>query len=159
MWIVLRPSRLIATTLMIIGVLAGAASTAVRADTTISANNSMTCGSPVYATVYKLDCKVPGSTYVLWWNGVTLGGSDWDSSWDGSWTAGSGSHQNQWGTVGYNAVAVMQSDGNFVFYNNSLTTAVWSTSTYNNAGSYLDLQDDGNLVVRNSSNSALWSLF
>lgn len=154
----LRPNRLMAMTLVIIGLLAAAGSTPVRADTTITANNSMTCGSPVYATVYKLDCKFSGSTYVLWWDGVTLGGTEWDSSWDGSWTAGYGSHQNQYGTVGHDAVAYMQSDGNFVFYNNSLTTAVWATST-SSSGAYLDLQDDGNVVVYNSSNSPLWSLF
>lgn len=59
-------------------------------------------------------------------------------------------------TDGSNAdAAVMQGDGNFVLYRNSV--AVWSTGTSGYPGSILRLQDDGNLVVYAPGNVAKWN--
>jgi hypothetical protein len=44
----------------------------------------------------------------------------------------------------------MQTDGNFVVYNEG-GIAVWATGTGGSSGAFLVLQDDGNLVVRDSS--------
>jgi len=50
--------------------------------------------------------------------------------------------------------AVMETNGNFLLYAGS--TKVWSTGTQGHLGTYLDLQSDGNVVVRATSGSALW---
>ena len=50
----------------------------------------------------------------------------------------------------------MQTDGNFV----AITpqgTPYWDTATHGNPGSSLVMQDDGNLVVYNGANRALWA--
>ena len=54
--------------------------------------------------------------------------------------------------------AVMQADGNFVIY--GLNGAVWNTGTDGNwGGSFLALQDDGNLVLYNPSVVPLWATY
>jgi len=55
--------------------------------------------------------------------------------------------------------AVMQTDGNFVFYNHDYTQVLWHTHTYYHPGAYLNMQNDGNLVVYDFGNAPLWSLF
>ena len=49
----------------------------------------------------------------------------------------------------------MQTDGNFVLYND--TAVVWKTDTQNNPGAFMILQNDANLVIYNFSNQALWA--
>jgi hypothetical protein len=51
----------------------------------------------------------------------------------------------------------MQFDGNFVLYNRDYSAAVWATMT--STGTHVALQDDGNLVVYDSTASPLWSIF
>ena len=51
--------------------------------------------------------------------------------------------------------AVMQADGNFVVYAGA--RALWHSWTYGNPGARLDLQADGNLVVRSATGAVLWS--
>ena len=53
--------------------------------------------------------------------------------------------------------AQMQTDGNFVYYNN--TTALWSTDTDGFPGAYLQMQNDSNLVVYTPSNTPIWSIW
>jgi hypothetical protein len=63
-----------------------------------------------------------------------------------------------WGGYGaYSDHAVMQGDGNFVAYNGS--TAIWSTGTHGWYGSYLNVQDDSNIVVYTSWDYPLWSIW
>ncbi len=50
--------------------------------------------------------------------------------------------------------AVMQSDGNFVLYNNS--RAVWHTRTHGNSGARLVVLDSGNVVIRAQGGRILW---
>jgi hypothetical protein len=148
--------------LFILGLLSVFAGTSRSVNATILyGDDRMNCGTPIYANngVYKLDCTQVGSTYTIYWTGVTYAGNYWYATSDGSWPGGAGYHQNQWGTVGSDCIAYMQTDGNFVLYNHDLTSSAWSTSTYNHNGSFLDLQDDGNLVVYTSGSSAIWSLY
>jgi hypothetical protein len=49
----------------------------------------------------------------------------------------------------------MQSDGNFVCYDQS-GHAFWATRTWGHPGSYIVLQDDGNLCLYSPNNSLLW---
>ena len=55
--------------------------------------------------------------------------------------------------------AIMQCDGNFVVYNrkDGKDTPIWDTKSAGNGGAFLALQQDGNLVLYNSSNKPLWS--
>jgi hypothetical protein len=56
---------------------------------------------------------------------------------------------------------VMQTDGNLVLYGTD-GKAHWASNTYNNPGAFLDIQDDGNLVVHRAGSQtetaedALW---
>lgn len=50
----------------------------------------------------------------------------------------------------------MQSDGNLVLRNSSMT-AVWASHTDGNPGAYLALQDDGNLVIYTADNRPIWA--
>ncbi|KAF4981043.1 hypothetical protein FZEAL_3095 [Fusarium zealandicum] len=55
----------------------------------------------------------------------------------------------------------MQGDGNFVMYSDSGTgTATWHTDTASPTGqgsTYVAVQDDGNVVVYNNSDRAIWA--
>ena len=92
-----------------------------------------------------------GWTTWLTWNG-------WNSVYDTSDAYGGvGTHTPQW--AGDCHHAIMQNDGNFVCYTNDYSTAVWETTTNGHSGAYLAAQNDGNLVVYNSSNVAIWSVY
>lgn len=76
-----------------------------------------------------------------------------------------------WGTTalwapnkfGSNFMAAMQADGNLVLYRptdvwgNPNPSAVWASNTSSYPGALLKVQNDGNLVIYNTSNSAVWS--
>jgi hypothetical protein len=65
------------------------------------------------------------------------------------------------GTNGRTVVdAVMQSDGNFVIYggtNYAIWASSWSSHVPLQAGASLGVQDDGNIVIRNTHADPLWS--
>jgi hypothetical protein len=52
------------------------------------------------------------------------------------------------------AEALLQGDGNFVLYPGA---GVWSSGTANNAGAWLSVQNDGNVVLYASGGAPLWS--
>ncbi len=52
--------------------------------------------------------------------------------------------------------AVMQSDGNFVIYD-QWGSAIWHTNTGGNPGAYLIVQNDGNVVIYSSQGWPLWA--
>ena len=52
--------------------------------------------------------------------------------------------------------AEMQQDGNFVLYDSDGVSR-WHTGTWDNPGSRLVLQDDGEVVILNPSNRRLWA--
>ncbi len=58
----------------------------------------------------------------------------------------------------YNPYAVMQGDGNFVIYD-QYSTVYGETNTDGNSGAWLNIQDDGNVVVYSSSDVPLWALY
>jgi len=51
--------------------------------------------------------------------------------------------------------AVMQSDGNFVFYD-MFGTTLWNTGTHGNPGAHLTIEDDGSLNVYAQSGARIW---
>lgn len=51
----------------------------------------------------------------------------------------------------------MQHDGNFVIYDNRDGSAIWATGTFGTSGRKLIMQDDGNLVLYDRFNAAIWS--
>lgn len=57
--------------------------------------------------------------------------------------------------------AVMQTDGNFVLYKTKISMApqyaVYSSNTQGHPGSWITMQDDGNLVVYSAAGQALWA--
>jgi hypothetical protein len=57
------------------------------------------------------------------------------------------------------AFATYQSDGNFVVYPPGGGTAIWSTGTFTSAGGHFSIQDDGNIVIYNSSSVAVCARF
>jgi hypothetical protein len=63
------------------------------------------------------------------------------------------------GNSGRNVTAFMQTDGNFVVYANPWSSWIplWSSGTWGQPGSYLALQNDGNLVVYNQYNNWTWA--
>ncbi|MFM8295753.1 MAG: hypothetical protein ACKN9E_14565, partial [Microcystaceae cyanobacterium] len=72
------------------------------------------------------------------------------------------------GTSGKGVVqALMQTDGNFVLYNQvqptnqpgSASNAVWSTETSKNPGAYLSLTNNGTLAILSSTGSTLKTLY
>ena len=72
------------------------------------------------------------------------------------------------GTSGQGVVqALMQTDGNFVLYNQvqptnqpgSPSDAVWSTGTHGNSGAYLSLANNGTLAILSSTGSTLKTLY
>ena len=95
--------------------------------------------------------------------GEGCGHSHWDSYSDFDWQGyGQGLHHSSNGPRGVRAArAVMQGDGNFVVYDieDGAWVPVWSTHTDGNPGAYLNVQDDGNMVIYSASNAVLWSLF
>lgn len=66
------------------------------------------------------------------------------------------------GTTGYPAYrAIMQYDGNLVIYYGKPyqrgEKSIWASNTWeNNNNAHLVLEDNGNLVIYNSSNKAVW---
>jgi hypothetical protein len=62
-------------------------------------------------------------------------------------------------TVNRGSYTLFQPDGNFVVYAVDHTTqsAVWASNTCCRIGAYLSVQDDGNVVIYNSANFALWA--
>lgn len=54
---------------------------------------------------------------------------------------------------------VMQEDGNLVVYSTDRYTPLWSSRTWNNAGAYATLQNDGNFVVYDNNGRALWNTY
>jgi hypothetical protein len=52
--------------------------------------------------------------------------------------------------------AIMQSDGNFVCYDDQ-GVAYWSSGTWGNNGSFLLLQEDGNLVIYKQNGESVWA--
>lgn len=60
--------------------------------------------------------------------------------------------------------AILQSDGNFVVYNDTISNnnpnPIWSTNTFGLSSNYLILQQsDGNLVLYDNNNNPIWSIF
>ncbi|WP_157537551.1 ricin-type beta-trefoil lectin domain protein [Kitasatospora azatica] len=51
----------------------------------------------------------------------------------------------------------MQGDGNLILSPLNSSTVLWASGTYNHPGAYAKMQVDGNFVVYDSSNNALWS--
>jgi hypothetical protein len=130
------------------------------------AGYTLQCGSSLVSSplpTYSLSCAnsgIAGLGYYFRWNGH--GG--WNTGADGynnsHFLHGAGTHIDQWGAGTSTATLAMQSDGNFVLYNNSsLSAAIWETNTDGFTGAYVNAQDDGNLVVYSSSNSPLWSVY
>ncbi len=50
-----------------------------------------------------------------------------------------------------------QTDGNLVISDNTLNTPTFSSQTFNNQNSKLSMQADGNLVIYNKDNQAIWN--
>jgi len=91
------------------------------------------------------------------------GMANWTSWSDFDWQGyGQGTHESASEPRGMRAAeAIMQPDGNFVVYDlqEGFAIPVWSTNTAGNPGAYLNVQDDGNMVIYSASNAVLWSLF
>jgi hypothetical protein len=63
-----------------------------------------------------------------------------------------------WGGYGYPSnYAIMQLDGNFVAYDGSVPR--WDTGTNGYWGSYLNTQDDSNIVVYTYTDVPIWSIW
>lgn len=157
----MKVARILGTLALLLALtLVGA--TPARADA-LYANDELACGNSLYSGngYYRLYCG-SGGTYgtflALVYQGPGSPYTVWLSPQDGS-SSGLGTHTNQWGWVANNARAIMQGDGNFVLYNNTITTAVWATGTDGNYDAWLNVQDDGNLVVYTSSNVPIWSVW
>ena len=58
--------------------------------------------------------------------------------------------------VGRGHSAKMQSDGNFVLYDQH-NAPVWASNTAGSPGAYLAIQDDGNMVVYRKDGHPLWA--
>jgi len=56
---------------------------------------------------------------------------------------------------GGNNILTLQEDGNLVLYRSG--SAVWSSNTWLNVASYLEMQSDGNLVLYNPYGNAIWN--
>jgi hypothetical protein len=134
-----------------------APSTVIRADTHIPTDSGFFVGGSWSTT--------GGTLSLVLYNGMNGGyfvhwsGNGWSSDldWSGSgYCCGSGTHSAQVNGTSSSAEVYFTNDGNLLLLDGY---TAWETSTGGNNGGYLDLQDDGNLVVRSSSNSALWSLF
>ena len=51
----------------------------------------------------------------------------------------------------------MQSDGNLVIYDASRSVAIWATGTTGQPGSFLSVQEDGNVVIYSNSRVPIWA--
>jgi hypothetical protein len=72
------------------------------------------------------------------------------------YTLSAGSQMNGGEQLTYGSYrAAMQTDGNFVVYNSN--SAVWASNTGGNAGGYLRLQSDGNLVIYAAAGYPIWA--
>lgn len=60
------------------------------------------------------------------------------------------------GTSGSSYYAQLQADGNFVVYTAS-DVPVWASGSSGNPGSYLSIQNDGNMNILNQTGQAVWS--
>jgi hypothetical protein len=143
-------------------VLFGAASQRVRADimyggTLMYLNDSLSsscCSLEFFGPVTAFGGQ---QTYILAWFGNPM---NWSSLFDVPGFAGNGpgTHAGQGSPANSSSCANMQTDGNFVLYNNC-SNPVWHTSTSGNPGAFLNAQDDGNMVVYSSSSTVLWALY
>jgi hypothetical protein len=126
------------------------------------ANEEIQCGNSMYSGngYYELFCQEDSGYWMLAWHYVGPGSGSvfWTSRYD-NFSQGLGNHTNQWGSVGSDARGYMQNNGEFALYNSSFTSQVWSTGSWGYSNAYLNLQDDGNLVVYTSSNVPVWSVF
>ncbi|MFN7981113.1 MAG: hypothetical protein U0Q11_04595 [Vicinamibacterales bacterium] len=87
----------------------------------------------------------------------SAGGNNWNSFSDSAYSGGCAGYHTDQSFPAWPARATMQTDGNFVLYNEGATEyPAWQTHTHGNSGSYLNIQDDGNLVVYNSSWVPIW---
>jgi hypothetical protein len=103
----------------------------------------------------------PGQDAVLNWTGNGWK-SDCDAAYCTGCSCGAGTHVSQGWPATSSAYAYFTNDGNLLEIDPNYVPnshILWQTYTGGNYGGYLDLQDDGNMVVRSSSDSALWSLF
>lgn len=100
-----------------------------------------------------------------WWSYVDVSGFPiHDQQNNLHWCCGYGYHYPQNTGGNDNTVLIMQYDGNLVLYNdNDANQPLWSTHTYGNPGAFLRLQDGngdgGQIVVYDSSNAPLWSIY
>lgn len=61
-------------------------------------------------------------------------------------------------TRGYSlGVVVMQADGDLVNYSAPFNGVNWAAGTHKNAGSRLIVQNDGNAVIYDKNNKAIWA--
>lgn len=149
-------------------VLAVGAVTPASADL-LFANDELVCGDSLYSDNgnYRLHCQriqyQPGQySWVLFrsWEGPGPMVDLWTSWEDETYSPdGFGNHTDQTAVLADPGRAAMQGDGNFVLYNDSLTSAKWATNTNGNPGAYLNMQNDGNIVIYSASDSPLWSVF
>lgn len=96
----------------------------------LSADQSRTSSNGRYTLIYQGDGNL-----VLYDN---YGGPVWASN-----------------TFSSPGVAVMQGDGNLVVYN-PWWTPLWASNTAGQNGAYLEVHDDGAIVVRNRQGTAIW---
>lgn len=88
----------------------------------------------------------------------------WGGSWHTTWSAFNddesgnppGTHSPQWCDVDPDGYLLVQSDGNVVL---SDGVPCWATNTHNYSGSYLSMQNDGNLVVYTPLGTPIWALW
>ena len=94
-------------------------------------------------------------------DGAGCGTSNWDSYSDFDWSGiGQGTHASANEPRGMRpAEAIMQTDGNFVVYDLETGAPIWNTHTDGHPGAYLNVQDDGNLVIYGPADEVLWSLY
>jgi hypothetical protein len=129
-----------------------------HADDYIESGTWVYSGNGDYALIFSYGWNPNLSAYsellVYLFTGVGQSYGVWNSRDDGS---RGGIHADQWGVVDQDeGFAVMQGDGNFVLYDGP---AAWATNTWYPGGTaYLNLQDDGNMVVYDAYDNVLWSL-
>lgn len=123
-------------------------------DAVYSDNGSWVLAST--ACVFNCPGGLGPSVYLLMHN---VGGNynNWVSYYDSAMSGSCGGTHTSQAWPAWPARAIMQSDGNFVLYSEgTVEYAAWSTGTNGNSYAYLSVQDDGNLVVYNSSDVPIW---